>query len=45
MKIEEINNECTGCSACKTICPQKCISMKWDKEGFYYPIINHDICI
>lgn len=35
---------CTGCSACKLICPQKAISIELNDEGFYSPIINKDLC-
>lgn len=28
--------ECCGCTACQQICPQKCIEMKKDQEGFLY---------
>lgn len=41
----KIKETCTGCSACKQICPKQCISMQPDKEGFLYPFINEDICI
>lgn len=36
---------CTGCGACYNICPQQCISMIRDNEGFIYPIIDEDRCI
>lgn len=45
MKILNIENKCTGCSACMSICPQDCIDMKLNKEGFLYPIIDMDKCI
>ena len=45
MKIEEIKEKCTGCGACASFCPKECITMPYDKEGFYYPSINHDRCI
>ena len=32
--------DCSGCSACMNICPQKCIEMAADNEGFLYPIID-----
>lgn len=35
---------CTGCSACFSICPKHCISMKMDREGFLYPESNEQ-CI
>ena len=43
----EINEKkaCSGCSACYSICPKQAISMVTDKEGFDYPVVNHDKCI
>lgn len=38
-------NQCCGCSACYNICPQKCIIMKEDIEGFLYPQIDKINCI
>ena len=38
-------DECTGCSACVEVCPKKCIEIKFDKLGFYYPEINVTACI
>lgn len=44
-KLAEKNN-CTGCTACASICPQQCICMEEDTEGFRYPkIINSTLCI
>lgn len=37
--------KCCGCSACANICPQKCISMVADQEGFLVPSVNTSICI
>ena len=37
-------NNCTGCSACMTMCPVQCISMIPDDEGFLYPVAS-DACI
>ena len=37
-------NNCTGCSACYSICPTNCIAMEQDGEGFSYPIINDKNC-
>lgn len=31
---------CMGCTACEESCPQNCITMHLDKEGFLYPCIN-----
>lgn len=36
---------CTGCSACANACPNKCIEMKSDEEGFLHPVINVDFCV
>ena len=43
----EINEkkDCTGCYACLNICPQNCISMESDSEGFWYPEVDYDKCI
>ena len=35
---------CTGCSACKNICPQAAIDMIPDEEGFLYPHVNKNSC-
>ena len=44
---KEIKNkkDCMGCYACSNICPQNCISMENDKEGFWYPKVDLDKCI
>lgn len=36
--------ECTGCSACFSVCPENCIAMKVDNDGFHYPKVNHYKC-
>ena len=41
--IEKKN--CTGCYACVTICPQQCITMKSDSEGFWYPAVDKESCL
>ena len=37
--------QCCGCSACKQICPKKCIRMEEDNEGFLYPKVDIVHCI
>lgn len=36
---------CSGCTACKEICPVNAIEMSKDEEGFLYPKISQDKCI
>lgn len=36
---------CCGCGACEQVCKKKCITLKSDKEGFWYPKVNTDICV
>lgn len=36
---------CCGCTACYSICPQNAIRMQPDEEGFLYPNIIPEICI
>lgn len=38
-------SKCSGCHACFNICPNNCIDMKNDEEGFWYPEINVKECI
>lgn len=37
--------ECCGCKACEQACPQHCIQMLPDSEGFFYPKINEEQCV
>lgn len=45
MKILEHKEDCCGCSACYNSCPVSAIEMKYNQEGFWYPIINDELCI
>ncbi len=36
---------CTGCHACSNICPQHCITMESDSEGFWYPKVDMEKCL
>ena len=36
--------DCCGCNACVVICPEKCIVMKEDHEGFLYPEVQLEKC-
>lgn len=44
IKIEE-KERCCGCSVCAQVCPQQCIKMTVDDEGFYYPKVNESQCV
>ncbi len=37
--------ECCGCYACYSVCPNNSITMKDDNEGFIYPKVNKNTCI
>lgn len=37
--------QCTGCTACASACPNRCIRMCADENGFLYPMINQEYCI
>jgi formate hydrogenlyase subunit 6/NADH:ubiquinone oxidoreductase subunit I len=37
--------ECCGCEACENICPQNCIRMTCNLEGFFEPDIDFQKCI
>lgn len=41
----DIGKECCGCTACSNICPQKCIEMKPNEEGFIYPVCDALKCM
>lgn len=45
MQILDDPRLCCGCSACSQICPQGCITMNKNSEGFLYPNINSLSCI
>lgn len=46
MYLESKNkSECSGCTACKNICPKNAINMVFDEEGFRYPVIDKNKCI
>jgi coenzyme F420-reducing hydrogenase beta subunit len=45
IKILHIDEQCTGCGACVSTCAKGALSLKYDKEGFYYPSLDKDKCI
>lgn len=44
IQIED-KRRCCGCEACRQVCPQGCIRLERDEEGFGYPIVDTDRCI
>lgn len=38
-------SDCSGCTACESICPKEAIILKPDAMGFLYPEINADLCV
>lgn len=40
-----LKEECCGCTACYSICPNSAISMHADDEGFLYPFLLREKCI
>jgi len=43
-KVYTDKRMCSGCGACRDICPFGAIEMISDKEGFFYPEINQEKC-
>lgn len=45
LKISDIKKEnCCGCTSCLSSCPQNCIKMTPDNEGFLFPSIDNSLC-
>lgn len=38
-------SNCCGCSACASRCPKDAINMRYDHEGFLYPVVESKRCI
>lgn len=45
MKDICIHDECSGCTACSSICGKSAITLKEDALGFLYPMINKEKCV
>lgn len=39
------HDKCCGCAACYSACAHQAISMRFDDEGFEYPVITQDVCV
>lgn len=42
--IDNAQETCIGCNACVQVCPNSCIKMELNFEGFWYPVINEALC-
>lgn len=38
-------NNCCGCGLCVNVCPKQAITLKENKDGFIYPVIDKNKCI
>lgn len=45
LQILKIDDRCTGCGACVSICPKNALTLFPDREGFYFPKVDRDLCI
>ncbi len=45
MEVYTDKTQCTGCTACFSICSKKAITMTEDAEGFLYPVIDDLKCV
>ncbi len=45
MFVIKDEDQCSGCGACASVCPNGCITMIPDEEGFLYPSIDKERCI
>lgn len=45
MEVYTDKTQCTGCTACFSICSKKAITMTEDTEGFLYPVIDDLKCV
>jgi len=42
--LDEGNNPCSSCGICGIVCPAQAITIEHDKDGFYRPAVNDDVC-
>ena len=43
--LYSVKEQCCGCEACYNVCPTHAISMKKDREGFFYSVIDPSKCV
>ena len=39
------NKNCYGCGVCSAACPKNAISIQLNKNGFYYPVVDTNVCV
>lgn len=39
------HDKCTGCAACRDVCPKQCITMQPDDLDALHPVVDDSICI
>ena len=44
IKIQN-KEDCCGCTASRSVCPEGCISMVADAEGYCYPQVDKNSCV
>ena len=40
LRILEIEETCTGCGGCVSVCAKNALSLKYNEEGLYYPLLD-----
>lgn len=45
INLIEDKNKCCACGSCVIVCPKNAIKLEADRDGFYYPVINNELCI
>lgn len=45
IQINNNNYQCSGCSACYTVCPKRAITLVPDNLGFKYPVVDNNLCV
>lgn len=43
-KDKRIIVKCTACNSCVVSCHKKALTLRQNQEGFFYPVINEDLC-
>ena len=43
--VTKIGKDCVGCRSCELTCPNKCITIEENEEGFLYPVVYEKDCV